>query len=104
MSALVVSADVDTLRFTLLEIARFLVRLCKVTSVWSTRMHHPNRFACTATSTSALVVKLENDIAGRDLSPVTPSSRVSLVVFVFTRQGSHYAGMSRELYGTSAAF
>ncbi|EFQ36690.1 beta-ketoacyl synthase domain-containing protein [Colletotrichum graminicola M1.001] len=69
------------------------------------RMHHPIRFACTATSTSTLVAKLENDIADQDSSSWTsPSSHVPPVVFVFTGQGSHYAGMGCELYRTSASF
>ena len=62
------------------------------------RMHHPIRFACTASTTQELISKLEIDTA--DTSP----SRGSPIVFVFTGQGSHYAGMSSDLYGTCPAF
>ncbi|KAL6405238.1 putative beta-ketoacyl synthase domain-containing protein [Ilyonectria robusta] len=68
------------------------------------RMHHPNRFACTAPTTSVLINKLENDIAGQDSLSATPPSHVAPIVFVFTGQGSHYAGMGSELYRTSPAF
>ena len=61
------------------------------------RMQHPFRFATTATTIPELVKRLEG--------PEPPSSAsTSQVVFVFTGQGSHYAGMGAELYGTSSVF
>ncbi|OQV03524.1 polyketide product template domain-containing protein isoform 2 [Cladophialophora immunda] len=61
------------------------------------RMQHPLRFATPATSIRELVTKLES---------TEPASSVSKsqVVFVYTGQGSHYAGMGAELYRTSSVF
>ncbi|KAL8811792.1 MAG: hypothetical protein Q9200_001524 [Gallowayella weberi] len=62
------------------------------------RVHHPIRSACTASSTQDLIRKLEIDTAD------TTSSRTPSVVFVFTGQGSHYAGMGSGLYTTCPRF
>ncbi|KAH7305603.1 hypothetical protein B0I35DRAFT_361901 [Stachybotrys elegans] len=63
------------------------------------RMHHPFRFACAASTTQELIAKLQAPEATA-ASPV----RAIPVVFVFTGQGSHYAGMGAELYHTSPTF
>nr|L7XAV2.1 RecName: Full=Non-reducing polyketide synthase curS2; AltName: Full=Dehydrocurvularin biosynthesis protein 2 [Aspergillus terreus]AGC95321.1 CURS2 [Aspergillus terreus] len=65
------------------------------------RMHHPIRFALTASTTQEAISKLESEI---ERNTNSPASRHVPVVFVFTGQGSHYAGMGAELYRTSSAF
>ncbi|KAL7771390.1 hypothetical protein CFE70_001333 [Pyrenophora teres f. teres 0-1] len=64
------------------------------------RMHHPFRFACTASTIHGLIAKLETDISGESAS----LKESPPLVFVFTGQGSHYAGMGGDLYRTSPAF
>ncbi|KAF2180792.1 RADS2 nonreducing polyketide synthase [Zopfia rhizophila CBS 207.26] len=64
------------------------------------RMHHPIRSSYTASTTEELISKLE---ASSNEPEAKPSSS-SPVVWVFTGQGSHYAGMGSELYRTSPVF
>lgn len=66
------------------------------------RTHWPIRYAVTASSTQDLIAKLELSVARENSD--TPSMRKSPVVFTFTGQGSHYAGMGAELYRTSLVF
>lgn len=63
------------------------------------KMHHPIRFATAANSVSDLISKLK--AAPSEAKQASPKSGS---VFVYTGQGSHYAGMGAELYQTSPVF
>lgn len=65
------------------------------------RIHYPIRTSFSATSIKEVVAKLDADIKADKKEDKTTSAPV---VFMFTGQGSHYAGMGAELYETSPAF
>lgn len=68
------------------------------------RVHQPSfRFACAASSAEELTNALESEV-NPNLDRPQPVTSKPPVVFVFTGQGSHYAGMGAELYQTSPGF
>jgi acyl transferase domain-containing protein len=70
------------------------------TTAW--KVHHPIRFALATFTTQKAIYKLEAEIERTGSS--TTKSVPADVVFIFTGEGSHYAGMGAELYHTSSVF
>ncbi|KAI9695808.1 MAG: polyketide synthase pks13 [Bogoriella megaspora] len=71
-------------------------------STTARKVHHPFRFALAASTLQEAVSKLEAEIQRATRS--TKKSAPPAVVFVFTGQGSNYAGVGCELYRTSPIF
>lgn len=69
-------------------------------STTARRMHHPIRFALAASTRQEAISKLETEIERAQSFKFTPTD----VIFVFTGQGSNYAGMGAEMYRTSSIF
>lgn len=65
------------------------------------RIHHPMRTTFTASSIKEVIEKLDADIKAGNKAE---KSSASPIVFMFTGQGSHYAGMGAELYKSSPVF
>ena len=73
-------------------------------STTARRVHHSIRFAFAASTSQKAISELEAEIERAAAGPVTAKSAPAEVVFIFTGQGSHYAGMGAELYRTSPVF
>ena len=73
-------------------------------STTARRVHHPIRFAFAASTLQKAIFELEAEIERVTAGSAAAKSMPADVVFIFTGQGSHYAGMGAELYHTSLVF
>lgn len=64
------------------------------------RLHHPHRSTYIVSTIEELIKELEVDTSNSS----QPVKAAKPVVFVFTGQGSHYAGMGSDLYSSSTIF
>lgn len=68
------------------------------------RNHHQLRSAYIASTTKDLIAQLESDVQSDQDASKPKAARTRPVIFMFTGQGSDYAGMGHQLYQTSRTF